>query len=59
MLPGEFEHLVGHVETDRFTRRSDPPGTDQDIGPAAGAQVEHRLPFTQIRDFGRDPAAER
>jgi hypothetical protein len=43
---GQGEHLVGHVEAVREAGRADPLGGEQDVDPAAGAEVEHDLART-------------
>ena len=41
----EGEHLVGHVEPVGGAGGPDAPGGEQDVDPAAGAEVEHSLAF--------------
>ena len=55
----EREHLVGHVEAERAPGRPDALGRQEDVDPAAGAQVEDALAGTQVGDGGRVAAAER
>ena len=54
----ELEHLVGHVEAVHGSARADSPRGEEDVDPAAGAQVEHRFALVQIRDGDRVSAAE-
>ena len=58
VLPRQLEHLVGHVEAVGLAGRADPPGREQDVDPAAGAEVEDRLALVQLGDRGRVAAAE-
>ncbi len=53
------EHLVGHVQAVGDPARTDPPGGEQDVDAAAGAEVEHRLALMQFGDRQRVAAAER
>jgi hypothetical protein len=57
--PGEREHLVGHIRTDRAARRADPLGADEHVGAGARAEVEDGLARVEVGDAGRDAAAER
>ena len=59
VLQRERQHLVGHVEPIRLAGRTDAPGREQHVDPAAGAQVEHDLALAQIGERGRVAAAER
>ena len=54
----QVEHLVGHVEAIGLAGRTDPPSREQDVDPAAGAQVEHRLALVELGDSGRVATAE-
>ena len=58
-VPGEGEHLVGHVQAVGGAGRPDALGGQDHVDAAAGAQVEHRLTLAQLRDRGRVAAAER
>ena len=55
---GQLEHLVGHVEAVGLAGRADPAGGEQDVDPAARAEVEHGLALVQLGDRGRVAAAE-
>ena len=56
---GQLEHLVGHVESVRLAGRADPAGRQQDVDPAAGAEIEDRLALVELGDGRRVSAAER
>ena len=56
---GEGEHLVGHVEAEGATGRPHPLSGEQDVDPAARAEVEHPLAFVQLGDRDRVAAAQR
>ena len=55
---GEREHLVGHIEPDGPSGRADPLGREQDVDPAARAEVEHALAFAKLGDGDRVAAAQ-
>ena len=55
---GQLEHLVGHVEAVGLAGRADAARREQDVDPAAGAEVEDRLALVQVGDRGRVAAAE-
>ena len=55
---GEREHLVGHVEAERAAGRADALRGEQDVDPAAGAEVEDALALVQVGDGDRVAAAE-
>ena len=59
VLVREREHLVGHVETVDLARRPDALGRQQHVDAAAGAEVEHRLAFVELRERRGVAAAER
>ena len=59
VVPRELEHLVGHVEAVGLAGRADAPGREQDVDPAAGAEVEDGLALVEVGDRGRVAAAER
>ena len=54
----QLEHLVGHVQAVGLAGRPDAAGREQDVDPAAGAEVEHGLALVQLGDRGRVAAAE-
>ena len=56
---GQGQHLIGHVEAEGSAGGPDAPGGEEDVDPAARAQVEHALALVQLRDGGRVAAAER
>ena len=56
---GELEHLVGHVEPVRLAGRADPAGRQQDVDPAAGAEIEDRFALVELGDGRRVSAAQR
>ena len=58
VAPRQLEHLVGHVEAVGLAGRADAPGREQDVDPAARAEVEDRLALVQVGDRGRVAAAE-
>ncbi len=58
VAPGKGEHLRGHVESVDVARRADPPGREQDVDPATGAEIEHRLALAKVGDGGGVAAAE-
>ncbi len=43
VVPGEIQHLLGHVQAVGLTGGADPAGGQQHVDAAAGAQVEDRL----------------
>ena len=55
----EREHLLGHVEADRSAVRADSPGRQEDVDPAAGAEIEDALTFMELGDGDRVATAER
>ncbi len=59
VLAGKRQHLVGHVQPVGDPRGADPPGREDDVDPAAGAQVEHDLALVQIGNRDRVATAER
>jgi hypothetical protein len=59
VVAGEVEHLVGHVQPVGQPGGADPAGGEQDIDPAARAQVEHDLALVQLGDGDWIAAAER
>ena len=56
---GQLEHLVGHVEAVRLARRADPAGRQQDVDPAARAEIEDRFALVELGDGRRVSAAQR
>ena len=48
----------GHVEPEGEAGRADAPCGENDVDPAAGAEVEHDLALAQVGDRGRVAAAE-
>ena len=59
VFAGEREHLVGHVQAVGLAGRANPPGREQHVDPAAGAQVEHHLALVQLGERGGVAAAQR
>ena len=59
VLAREGQHLVGHVEAIGLAARPDPPGRQQHVDPAAGAEVEHRLAGAELGQRRGIAAAER
>ena len=43
IVPGQREHVVGHVETVGLARRADAARREQHVDAAAGAEIEHDL----------------
>ena len=58
VLARERQHLVGHVEPVRLAGRADPPGGEQHVDAAAGAQVEHHLTLAQLGERRRIAAPQ-
>ena len=58
VAPGELEHLVGHVETEREPALADPLGREQHVDPAARSEVEDDLAGLELGDGGRVAAAQ-
>ena len=46
--PRESEHLVGHVHPVGESGLTHPPGREQHVDPAPGAEVEHALAGAQL-----------
>ena len=59
VLAGQGQHLVGHVEAVRLAGGADPPGREQHVDAAAGAQVEHHLALVQLGQRRGVAAAQR
>lgn len=59
VAPGQVQHLGRHVEADRQPAGPDPAGTDQDIGPGTGPEVQDDLAGVQVGHGGRDTASQR
>ena len=57
--PRQLEHLVGHVDAVGLARGADPAGGEQDVDPAARAEVENGLALVELGHRGRVAAAER
>ena len=55
---GEVEHLDGGVEPVGEAGRADPPGRQQHVDAAAGAEVQHGVAGLQVGDGDRVAAAE-
>ena len=48
VLVGQGQHLVGHVDADGPARWPDPLRGEQDIDPAARAEIQHYLARVQL-----------
>ena len=59
VLPGERQHLVGHVEPIGLACRTDTRADSRTSMPAARAQIKHRLAQSSVRRCGRVAAAQR
>jgi hypothetical protein len=46
----EREHVVGHVQADGAAVRPDAASREQDVQPAAGAEIEHGFAGLQLGD---------
>ncbi len=57
--PGQFEHLVGHVQPKSLAARADPPSREQDVYAPARAEVENGLSRLELGYRGRVSTAER
>ena len=58
VVPGEVQHLVGHVQAVGLTGGADPAGGQQHVDAAAGTQVEDRLAGLEAGDGDRVTAAQ-
>jgi hypothetical protein len=59
ILPGQRQHLVGHVEPVGLAGGRHPPRRQEHIDAAARAQVEHDLSGAQLRQRGGIAATQR
>ena len=55
----ERQHLVGHVDAERATRRPDTLRGEEHVDPAAGPEVEDALAWMEVGDRDRVAAPER
>ncbi len=55
----DLEHLVGHIETVRLSRRADAPGREDHVDTAAGSEIEDDFARLELGERGRVAAAER
>ena len=58
VVPGEVQHLLGHVQAVGLPGWADPAGGQQHVDAAAGAQVEDRLAGLEAGDGDRVTAAQ-
>ncbi len=59
VAPGEGKHLVGHIDSVDLAGRTHPSGREDDIDPAAGAEIEHDLALLKGGDRQGIAASER